>query len=143
MYGPKSLLWIVWLGLVLVGIEVRHMHARVFDQSAAYIPILYCALVIVALPLCVWRVRPVGRTTLLVLFASGIVVGLIGLYFHTKFQITPFLQLFTLEKISGPQPLPPLALTGLATIGFLSTKLLKVEESALAGSAPSIVGERT
>jgi hypothetical protein len=142
MHGPKSILWIVWLGLILVGIEVRHMHARVLDQAAANIPILFCAIAVAILPFCIWRVKPAGRLTMLCLFGAGVVISIVGLYFHTRFQLKPFVQLLGPEKIAGPQPLPPLALAGLCTIGFIVTRLLRTE-AIVAGRATnrSMAGE--
>ena len=127
MHGPKPLVWIVWLGMVLIGVEVRHLHARILDQPAATIPLFFCGIAVLLIPVCLLRTTSSARTAMMWLFAVGAVIGIVGVYYHTKLQLQPFAQLFTADRSPGPQPLAPLALTGLATIGILATRLISPE----------------
>ncbi len=138
MHGPKPLLWVVWLGFVLIGVEVRHLHAKILSQPAAMIPLLFCAAAVVLIPLCMHGTSAARRATLYWVFGIGILVGLLGVYFHTRFQIEPFLQLFTAEHSPGPQPLAPLALTGLSTIGLFASRL--IPGVAATGASPPRTG---
>jgi hypothetical protein len=124
MNGPKPLIWIVWLGLVMIGVEVRHLHAKILSQPAAALPLVFCGLAVILLPICLLRTSATTRRWLFATFAVGSLLGVVGVYFHTGFRIEPFLQLFTSEKLSGAQPLVPLSLTGLCSIGLLASRLL-------------------
>jgi len=138
MHGPKPLLWVVWLGYVLIGVEVRHLHAKILGQPAAMIPLVFCGAAVILMPLCMYRTSPPRRSTLYWVFSVGMAVGFLGVYFHTKPQIAPFLQLFTAEHTQGPQPLAPLALTGLSTIGLIASRLIACEP--IASSRPPRAG---
>lgn len=129
MFGPKSLLWIVWLGLILIAIEVRHLHANILDQTGAWIPLAFCGTTVASLPLCLWKTTRTKSVVLMSLFSVGAVVGLIGVYYHTKLNPEPFVDLFTAKRTPGAQPLAPLALSGLSMIGFLATRLIPLEQA--------------
>ena len=134
MHGLKPLIWVVWLGIVMIGVEVRHLHAKILDQPAAAAPLIFCLVAVMLVPPCLIRTSGYSRRILLLIFALGALLGLAGVYFHTKFQIEPFVQLLTAEPVKGPQPLVPLSLTGLSTLGGLAVRLLPQEarESATA-----------
>jgi len=127
MHGPKPVLWVVWLGFVMIGVEVRHLHANILTQPAATIPLFFCSVAVILIPMCLYRTTRARRTALLWLFSLGAAVGLVGVYFHTKLNIGPFLQLFSAERTPGPQPLAPLALTGLSTIGLFASRLIPID----------------
>lgn len=129
MFGPKSLLWIVWLGLNLIAIEVRHLHANILDQAGAWIPLAFCGITVASMPVCLWKTTKAKTLVLLSLFSAGALVGLIGVYYHTKLDPEPFVQLFTANRTPGAQPLAPLALSGLSMIGFLATRLVPPERT--------------
>ena len=130
MHGLKPIVWIVWLGLVMIGVEVRHLHAKIVGQPAAALPLIFCGIAVVLVPLCLVRTTRLSRSTLIAFFAIGALLGVVGVYYHTKFQAEPFLQLFTAERSSGPQPLVPLSLTGLCMLGALAARLLPHETRA-------------
>jgi hypothetical protein len=111
--------------MVLIAVEVRHLHARILDQPAALTPLVFCGLAILLIPACTIRTTRALRSAAITLFAVGVLVGVVGVYFHTEFRIEPFQQLFTDERAAGAQPLAPLALTGLSAIGLLAARMLK------------------
>lgn len=127
MHGLKPLVWIVWLGLAMIGVEVRHLHAKILNQPAAALPLIFCGAALVLIPICLLRMSLVTRRWLVATFTVGAVLGVVGVYFHTGFRIEPFLQLFTSERVSGAQPLVPLSLTGLCTIGLLASRMLAMD----------------
>jgi hypothetical protein len=129
MHGLKPLVWIVWLGLVMIGVEVRHLHAKIMDQAAAASPLVFCAIAAVMIPLCLIRTTRLSRRLMLCAFVVGAALGLVGVYFHTGFRVEPFLAVLTSEPRGGPQPLVPLSLTGLCTLGALVVRLLPAEAS--------------
>ena len=130
MHGLKPLVWIVWLGLVMIGVEVRHLHAKILDQPAAALPLIFCGIAVVLLPVCLVRTSSATRRLLMATFAIGALLGVVGVYFHTGLRIEPFLQLFTSERNSGAQPLVPLSFTGLCTIGLLASRMLPADRLA-------------
>src|SRR5688572_31440568 len=127
MHGLKPLVWIVWLGLLMIGVEVRHLHAKILGQPAAALPLVFCVSAAILLPMCLFRTTQLTRRTMLAIFTIGAVLGLVDVYFHTKFQLEPFMRLFTADRTSGPQPLVPLSLTGLCTMGALTARMLPEE----------------
>ena|SRR5688572_14954170 len=129
MHGLKPLVWIVWLGIVMIGVEVRHLHAKILDQPAAAAPLIFCVLTVIIVPPCLLRSTRFSRRALLTVFGVGALLGVIGVYFHTKFQMAPFVQLLSAEPVKGPQPLVPLSLTGLCTLGALAVRLMPHEVS--------------
>lgn len=141
MHGLKPLVWIVWMGLIMIGAEVRHLHAKILSQPAAALPLAFCAFAAIVVPVCLSRVTQGSRRFLLMTFGFGALVGILGVYFHTKFRIEPFLQLLTADSSPGPQPLVPLSFTGLCTLGALATRLLPDEarrpkSATIAGRLP-------
>ncbi len=114
------------LGLLLV--EVRFEHQVVLAKKwQAWIPLAYTIGMIVTgvvgLPL--WHRG--GRNALLCGFSVGVLVGLLGFWFHSKCQ--PFIALCQVMKVIcmspgrivtedlGPPVLAPLSLIGLGLVG--------------------------
>ena len=111
----------------MIGVEVRHLHAKILDQPAAASALIFCVLAVVLIPLCLLRTSSFTRVVLLGVFAVGALLGVIGVYFHTGLRLEPFMQLLSSEPVKGPQPLVPLSLTGLCTIGALAVRLIPRE----------------
>ena len=117
-------------GLALILIEVRFEHQVVLAKKwQSWIPLGYTSAMLltgsIALPL--WQRG--GRKALLCGFAAGVLVGILGFWFHSKGQ--PIVALSQVIKVIGMPPgrivtddigppvLAPLALIGLGMLGVV------------------------
>ncbi|MEJ5170867.1 MAG: hypothetical protein WHU10_07760 [Fimbriimonadales bacterium] len=129
----KLVLLLVALGFLTTLIEVRYLHRGVVREYAvAWVPTIASAVAFLAALAALGGglVRRVGGAVLAVVA----VAGLVGVYYHTKFQPSAFLRLFEpsptvaraddgeeheaeFEDEELPPALAPLGITGLALIG--------------------------
>ena len=118
-------------GLLLA--EIRFEHRQVLGETRlAWIPLVYAGLLLLAGSLALWRWNAGGRRVLAALFALAIVVGALGLWFHSGghplSQLGRVAAAFLLEpgkdgglKIgSQPPALAPGAFLGIGALGLLA-----------------------
>jgi hypothetical protein len=111
--------------------ELRFEHREVLGETwRSWIPLAYCAALLLVSAAALARFRSWGRPALATLFALGIAVGLIGFWFHSDgdplaalgqvaraFWI-PLGQDGGVKMGSRPPPLAPLAFCGLGALGL-------------------------
>jgi len=128
-------------GAAMLLAEIRFEHREVLGETwVAWLPIAYAALLLVA-----------GREVLRALFAAAILVGTLGVWFHSgghpARKAAQVLSAFALEvgknggiKIgSEPPPLAPAAFCGLGFIGLIACRRRQLQDRRLpaeAGSSP-------
>ena len=133
--------------------EIRFEHREVLGETwVAWLPLAYAALLVVAGGAALLRFRRGGREVLRVLFAVAVVVGVLGIWFHSgghPFRgVLQVLSAFGLEpgknggiKIGGePPPLAPAAFCGLGMIGLTACRRRQGLDRRLpvaAGSSPA------
>jgi hypothetical protein len=131
--GDRSTALAVLGGAALLLGEVRFEHREVLGETwAAWIPLAYAALLVVIGGAAVLRFDHGGRGVLRVLFAAALVVGSLGIWFHSAghpFRVVEQVAAaFALEpgknggiKIgSEPPPLAPAAFCGLGLVGLIA-----------------------
>jgi hypothetical protein len=112
-------------GAATLLLEIRFEHREALSEEwAAWIPLVYCALLTIAGGIALARWRSWGRPALGALFACGLAVGLCGVWFHSDgHPIAAFGNLLAawrgikVPRSHGPPPLAPLAFCGLGAIG--------------------------
>lgn len=117
---------------ILLLVEVRFEHKVVLGEKwQAWIPIVYFAIMVFAIPICtIFLRRKLVANILAFLFALGVVIGPLGAYFHTKGH--PLKHVMKMIKADltepgrlapdeeeTPPPLAPLAIAGLGLLGTL------------------------
>jgi hypothetical protein len=112
------------VGSLLLELRFEHRDALA-NQPASWIPIAYCAVLIVAGAVALLRWGSWGRVTLGALFAAGIAVGLCGVWFHNGGHpaeaLSTIVNAWRGTKIGDrPPPLAPLAFCGLGAIGTVT-----------------------
>jgi hypothetical protein len=124
---------IMWGGYLLLLLEVRFEHREVVAQKwQAWIPIAYCALMLILIPLCMAIWNRGGRKLLIGFYSIGFPIGLVGAWLHSDGHIRSRLMEVLVVwqhlfgKIDPNQPfhppfLAPLAFVGLALVGILLT----------------------
>jgi len=139
-------------GAAMLLAEIRFEHREVVAETwVAWLPIAYAALLLVAGGAALLRFRRGGREILRVLFAAALVVGTLGVWFHSgghpARKAQQVLSAFALEpgKNGGvkigtePPPLAPAAFCGLGFIGLIACRRRQGRDRALpaeAGSSP-------
>ena len=119
-------------GVALLICELRFEHREALGETwRAWIPLGYCAATLLAGSIALLRWRTGGRTALAALFGAGLLVGLLGLWFHTGGHpfngLREVLSAWALApgqnggiKVgSHPPALAPLAFCGLGSLGLL------------------------
>ncbi len=119
-------------GVALLLFELRFEHREVLGETwHSWIPLVYSALTLLVGTIALLRWNAGGRRVLVVLFGLGIVVGLVGFWFHTDGHLLggirdvfgawriPIGQNGGIKIGSKPPALAPLALCGLGTLGVL------------------------
>jgi len=140
-------------GGALLLAEVRFEHREVLGETwVAWLPLAYAALLLVGGGVALVRFRRGGRRVLRILFAAGVVVGTLGIWFHSSgHPVRPVVEVisaFALDpgkdggiKIgSQPPPLAPAAFCGLGIIGLIACRRRQEGDSPsplLAGSSPA------
>lgn len=118
------------LGFALLLVEVRFEHQVVLAKKwQSWIPLAYTTAMVIAggVGMSLWHRG--GRKALLCGFAAGVIVGLLGFWFHSKEQ--PFVAVCQVMKVIcmppgrivtedlGPPVLAPLSLIGLGLLGAI------------------------
>jgi hypothetical protein len=124
-------------GFALICVETRYEHQAVLvKKPQAWTPIIYSLTVSIVLILNLFSKHLLPRLALMIFFGGGIIVGMLGFWFHSKG--VPFAALkhiadvvFTtpgrlLTDESGTPVLAPLSIIGLSLIG-ITINLSKVE----------------
>ncbi len=119
-------------GAAFLLFELRFEHREVLGETwRSWIPLVYCGLTLVAGGCALLRWHTWGRRALGALFALGIVVGLLGFWFHTDGHLLggirdllgawriPLGQNGGIKMGSQPPALAPLAFCGVGTLGVL------------------------
>jgi hypothetical protein len=109
-------------------LDLRYDHNHVLRKHPyAWVPIIYSGLMFVAglIGLAAWDTW--GRQALMVLFAAGFVVGVLGYYFHSGGHLLhPLRLLFSVwggkhpDPVEKPPVLAPLSFAGLGALGLLA-----------------------
>ncbi|SRR5258708_7459748 len=119
-------------GISLLLFELRFEHREVLGETwRSWIPLVYAGVTSLAGVAALVRWDAGGRRVLAVLFGVGIVVGLLGFWFHTGGHVVtglrdvlaawriPLGQDGGIKMGSKPPALAPLAFCGLGTLGVL------------------------
>lgn len=131
--------------------DIRFEHREVLGETwAAWIPLVYATLLLVAGGAALLRFHRGGRGVLRLLFAAAVVVGALGIWFHSAGHplrgVAQVLSAFTWEpgknggiKIgSEPPPLAPAAFCGLGFIGLIACgRPRRLPLPVAAGSSPA------
>lgn len=112
--------------------EIRFEHREVLGETGrSWIPLVYCVFTLLAGGFALLRWDTGGRPALGAVFALGILVGLLGFWFHTDGNLVGGLRdvlgawRIPLGKDGGikigsrPPALAPFAFCGLGTLGLL------------------------
>src|SRR3954471_22540450 len=148
MGAERRVLAAVLGGALLLLAEIRFEHREVLGETwAAWLPLGYAALLVAPGGVALWRFDRGGRGVLRLLFAAAILLGCLGLWFHSGGHLLrsalQILSAFGLEpgkdggiKIgSGPPPLAPAAFCGLGVIGLIACLGPDRRAAAAAGSS--------
>ena len=119
-------------GVLLLLFELRFEHRAVLGETwRSWIPLIYSAVTLLAGLVALLRWEAGGRRVLAVLFGAGVVLGLLGFWFHTHGHVVaglrgvlgawrvPLGQDGGIKMGSQPPALAPLAFCGLGTLGLL------------------------
>jgi len=119
-------------GVVLLLCELRFEHREVLGETwRSWIPLIYAAVTLLGGLVALLRWDGKGRRVLAMLFGAGIVVGLLGFWFHTDGHLVtglrnvllawrvPLGQDGGIKMGSQPPALAPLAFCGLGFLGLL------------------------
>jgi hypothetical protein len=134
--STSDLIWISRFAIMFVGFSVllcdlRFEHrAVVLSDWRPWLPIIFCMLMLVVIPLSAMIWRKGGKTLLIASYGAAIVLGLCGLIFHSGDHLLERLYELLLvwttnvkigAKIAGDHPpiLAPSAFIGLGFIGLL------------------------
>ncbi len=135
----KCLVCLLLGGLALLLCEIRFEHREVLaERWHAYLPLAYAEMMLPvgAASLVGWEKW--GRQTLLLGFALGLVVGALGVWFHTDghplrgvgrvlsaWRLPPGDNGGIKPELSGPPAMAPFAFVGLGSIGLLACAPLR------------------
>ena len=120
-------------GFLLMMIDIRFEHRQVVGEiQIAWLPIFYSMAMLVLIPLGVALWKNVGRYILAVCYVGAIIVGMLGIYFHSDGHLIARLQEVVsvwqawVTKIDPNGPfyppiLAPFAFLGLGSIGLYFT----------------------
>jgi hypothetical protein len=130
----RGIVALLLLGLLVLMVEIRFEHREVMaERWETYIPLVYCAamLMLGAVGLYAWHTW--GRLLLLVGFGLAFAIGAMGLWLHSDGQPAKSLRrvliAWTLPpgdnggvkpQLSGPPVMAPLAFLGLGAIGMIA-----------------------
>jgi len=119
-------------GLAMLFLELRFDHREVLGETwHSWIPLVYSGATLLVGTIALLRWNAGGRRVLVGLFGLGIVVGLLGFWFHTEgHPISGLREVIGAWRIpvgqdggikigSKPPALAPLAFCGLGTVGLL------------------------
>src|SRR3954466_13125248 len=93
-------------GALLLFAEIRFEHREVLGETwAAWLPLVYAALLVAVGGVALWRFDRGGRGVLRLLFAAAILLGCLGLWFHSGGHLLrsalQILSAFGLERGEG------------------------------------------
>jgi hypothetical protein len=118
--------------LSLLLMEIRFEHREVLGEEwPSWIPLVYCGAMLVLGAAALSRWHRGGRQVLLAGFAAALLIGLLGLWFHSKgHPLSGLLQVISAWalrpgdgggiKMGDPPVLAPLAFVGLGSMGVLA-----------------------
>lgn len=123
-------------GFAFLMLEIRYEHRGVLaDERTAWIPIIYSGTALILGSFSLWRWDRGGRQLLAILFTASVIVGLLGIWFHTGGHLLQTLS-FVGEGVgllfkpadakasesfaALPPLLAPLAFCGLGAFGLLA-----------------------
>ena len=151
MSKPATLSKLIVIGLLgalsLLLVEIRFEHREALGEAwQSWIPLAYCSAMLVLSAVALTRWDRGGRQVLLLGFAAALLVGLLGLWFHSKgHPISGVLQVFAAWalrpgdsggiKTGEPPVLAPLAFVGLGSMGVLACWWLLPEQAVQSLSA--------
>lgn len=128
-----SIFWLKQLllvgGFAVLMCDIRFEHREVVGKAwQAWIPIVYCALMLLVVPVATRLWAGGGKKVLIVAYATAIIVGIVGVCFHSDGhlldRLTQLLAVWQrlVNKIDPNAPFYPpisLAFVGLGSIGLL------------------------
>jgi hypothetical protein len=118
-------------GFFLLLCEIRFEHrAAVIDDWRPWIPIVFCGLMVILIPLATFAFGRAGRRLLIGLYGLTMCVGALGGFFHSEGHFvarlmeivtvwTGSLQSGAAIKAAHPPLLAPFAFMGLGSIGLI------------------------
>ncbi|MFN3728533.1 MAG: hypothetical protein ACK4XJ_02325 [Fimbriimonadaceae bacterium] len=131
MNAVRAILLVLMLGFLAIAIESRSEHRYLLEERReAWIPV-YSSIVLAGACLMGFARKKALTALAAVLFALGIGVGALGLFYHTQFKPLAFQRLFdgvgSYQSPETDEPgfnesapaLAPLGLVGLSTVGFI------------------------
>ena len=120
-------------GVALLFFELRFEHREVLGETwHSWIPLVYAGATLLLGSIALLRWDAGGRRLLAVLFGAGVLVGLLGFWFHTGGHVATGLrdvlgawrippgQNGGIKIGSRPPALAPLAFCGIGTLGMLA-----------------------
>ena len=121
-------------GAAVLLLELRFEHREVLGEEwPSWIPLLYCAVILVLGAAALRSWASWGRRALAALFLAGVLVGAAGFWFHSGGHLAHgVMDLLAAWRIppgqdggirmgSRPPPMAPLAFCGLGALGWLVT----------------------
>ncbi|HEY3266588.1 MAG TPA: hypothetical protein VGM37_06655 [Armatimonadota bacterium] len=115
-------------GFATLMADLRYDHNHVMRKhAAALIPIYYSGGMALLGVICLTAWDSWGRRALIAFFAAGIVVGLLGYWFHNSGHLVSGLRLLfsvwtgkSPDPVAKPPVLAPLAFAGMGALGILA-----------------------
>jgi hypothetical protein len=144
----RAIVAILLGGILVLMLEIRFEHREVLGERwESYIPLVYCAAMLLFGTVGLIAFRTWGRRLLLIGFSLGMAIGGTGLWLHSDGQplraIRRVLLAWTLPpgdnggikpQLSGPPVMAPLSFLGLSAIGVLAC--VRREHDSLTEPAP-------
>ena len=126
----KILVLLVILGLAILCLEVRYEHQAILVKHwQGWIPIAYSFAMVVTGLISIFFWNKGGRYVVIIGFLIGVVIGLLGVWFHSEGKLINAVSQVIMVVFSepgriiaddgGPPVLAPLSLTGLGTVGVI------------------------
>jgi hypothetical protein len=158
MSKPATFSKLMVIGLLgalsLLLMEIRFEHREALGEAwQSWIPLVYCSAMLVLGAVALTRWHRGGRQVLLVGFAAALLIGLLGLWFHSKgHPITGVLQVLAAWalrpgdigaiKMGEPPVMAPLAFVGLGSMGVLACSWRFPPEQAIQSLSASAEASR-
>ena len=144
----RAIVAILLGGILVLMLEIRFEHREVLGERwESYIPLVYCAAMLLFGTVGLIAFRTWGRWLLLIGFSLGLTIGCAGLWLHSDGQPLRAIRRVVLAwrlppgdnggvkpQLSGPPVMAPLSFLGLSAIGVLACA--RREHASLIESAP-------